>query len=180
MLENGANVNERDYETKGTALIYAAWRGNLVCCKLLLQGGAFLNARTEWGSTALMFAAEKGHVQCVNLFIGKGAKVNIRNNYGETALIYAAISGRTFLSAQILLKAGAKINICDVFGQNALENHLVENPFVNRQLAMLLFAAGEKPKGRRIYTYDTYGKAITTLLIPYFLREDHVQICLIH
>ena len=115
-----------------------------------------MNARTEWGSTALMFAAEKGHVQCVNLFIGKGAKVNIRNNYGETALIYAAICGRTFLSTQILLKAGAKINICDVFGQNALENHLVENPFVNRQLAMLLFAAGEKPKGRRIYTYDTY------------------------
>ena len=27
---------------------------------------------------------------------------------------------------------------------------------------------------------DLYGKAIATLLIPYFLREDHVQICLIH
>ena len=172
-------MNERQHATKGTALIYAAWRGNLVCCKLLLQAGAYLNARTEWGSTALMFAAEIGHVQCVNLFIEKGAKVNIRNNYGETALMYAAVCGRSFLSAQILLKASAKINICDVFGQNALENHLVENSFVNRQLALLL-AAGEKPKGHRIYKYDTCGKAIATLLIPCFLLEDHLQICLMH
>ena len=180
MLQNGASVNERQHATKGTALIYAAWRGNLVCCKLLLQAGAYLNARTEWGSTALMFAAEKGHVQCVNLFIEKGAKVNIRNNYGETALICAAICGRTFLSVESLLKANASINIRDVFGQNALENHLVEKPHVNKQLAMLLFAAGENLKARKIYKYNTRGKAIATILIPHFLREDHLQFCLMH
>ena len=138
------------------------------------------NARTKWSSTALMFATEKGHVQCVNYFIEKGAKVNIRNSYGETSLIYAASCGRSSLSVQILLKARAKINMCDVYGQNALENHLVENPFVNRQLAMLLLAAGEKLKGRKIYKYDTRGRAFATLLIPYFLRQDHQQFCLMH
>ena len=102
MLQKGAGVNEKHYETKGTALIYAAWRGNLVCCEKLLQKGARLNARTAWGSTALMFAAEKGRNQCVTFLIEKGAKVNIRNTYGETALTYAAICGFSIPSVQIL------------------------------------------------------------------------------
>ena len=78
------------------------------------------------------------------------------------------------------MKAKANINIRDVFGQNALENHLVANRFVNRQLAMLLFAAGEMVRGRSIYKYNTCGKVSATLLVPDFLLQDHLQFCLVH
>ena len=50
-------------ELGSTPLILAAVQGHATCVSALLEGGADLSARTNFGDTALTLAASGGHVQ---------------------------------------------------------------------------------------------------------------------
>jgi ankyrin repeat protein len=57
-----------------TPLSYAAEKGHEAVVKLLLEKGAELETKSNYGRTPLSYAAEKRHKAVVKLLLEKGAK----------------------------------------------------------------------------------------------------------
>lgn len=69
-----------------TPLQYAAFRGHYDLCKLLIERGANVNAKShDQGYSALMFAAISNHVQVVRLLLDYDADPDYTNTIGRTA-----------------------------------------------------------------------------------------------
>lgn len=74
LLWRGANVNAKSGVYQGTALIYAAGRGNISIVKLLLKWGADINDQDGNGWTALSSAEDNRHYSVAKLLKKAGAK----------------------------------------------------------------------------------------------------------
>ncbi|MEO8838085.1 MAG: ankyrin repeat domain-containing protein [Herbaspirillum sp.] len=76
-------------QTGWTALHYAASVGNNEIVQLLLDNYAYIDAESANKTTPLMMAARGGHILTVKLLLDEGADVGIKNNLGMTALDFA-------------------------------------------------------------------------------------------
>ena len=76
-----------------TCLYSAACFGHLDICRMLLDKGAQVNARSKGGWTPLHYAAQQGHIEIVRLLCDRGADIEARDNYGTRPLHVAAIGG---------------------------------------------------------------------------------------
>ena len=166
LINAGADVNMCTYEG-GSALSRAAFPGNTNCVNKLLQSGADVNLFCQKGQpshfnygffqflpeqndgrlTALNSAVKNGKYECAELLIKSGAEVNLFDGFGDTALLRAVKSecdaSVVFKCVQVLLKEGALVNKTNIYKQNALKYYVTENKSLNKDLVMLLFAAGE-------------------------------------
>ena len=79
-----------------------------------------------------------------NTRISISSMVDKMNAFNACSLNYVAIQGKLIQAALLLLRALSHINVYDADGQNAVENHLANNMFVNKKLIKLLVIAGEK------------------------------------
>ena len=103
----GVDVNGQcQYRSCFTPLWGAAYSGNDDEVLFLLERGADVNRKTNFGRTALMVAAYKGHESTVRLLLSRGADVNA-NDDGNTALSFAKNKGRSEIVA-LLRQAGAR------------------------------------------------------------------------
>lgn len=68
-----------------TALHYAAAIGNNEVIKRLLERSAYIDAESPNGTTPLMMAARTGHIYAVKLLLDEGADATLRNALGMTA-----------------------------------------------------------------------------------------------
>ena len=162
LIQAGADVNIRD-EHGDTALIRATEMGYEKCVYLLIQGGTDVNiAGHNIYATALIQAARYDWHRCVDLLIQAGADVNAADFINNTVLMSAVgdsedVFAPTFnerdlfslgtsriKSVQFLLAAGADVNRTNVHGQTALYFHRNRGVFQDRDIPMLLIAAGEK------------------------------------
>jgi len=76
-----------DVEAKGgdfgsTCLHSAAYYDHLDICRLLIDKGAQLEAKSSNGGTPFHCAAEEGHVEIVRLLCDRGADVEVRSDDG--------------------------------------------------------------------------------------------------
>lgn len=78
-------------------ILNAAINGQYKCLKVLLDGGANVNAVNDLGETALMKAVSYNNQTCMELLIKYGADLNIKNMYGESALAKAKRYGHKHL-----------------------------------------------------------------------------------
>ena len=85
LLENGANINDKDTIDQ-TPLIIAAFNGCRDIVRMLLYAGANIEHKNDQGENALISAAQEGHIDTVKLLLEQGADVNQSNTDGETAL----------------------------------------------------------------------------------------------
>ena len=69
-------IDARD-EFLSTPLHYAAFRGAAVCCLLLLERGADLEAVDGRGNTPLAYAVLGGHEGCALVLLQKRANLNV-------------------------------------------------------------------------------------------------------
>lgn len=84
-----------------TALMLAAWKGNIQVARHLLTE---LGMQTEDGRTALMLAAWKGNYEVMRLLLPEAGMVDKK---GKTALMYAASSGNLLCVKMLLgMEAG--------------------------------------------------------------------------
>ena len=75
----------------------ASREGNTELVKQLLDDGAPLDEKDEYGHTALMVASLEGHTEVVKLLLDKGAPVDEKGERGHTARRWpdtAAAGGR--------------------------------------------------------------------------------------
>jgi ankyrin repeat protein len=73
----------------------------------LLEKGADVECRCNYGQTPLWWAAEKGYEAVVKLLLEKGAWVEFRDNDGNTPLLLAAEKGHKAV-IKLLLEKGAE------------------------------------------------------------------------
>jgi cytohesin len=75
LVSKGANVNIQGKDTgpPETLLITAVFAGDTETCELLIELGADVNAKTEFGMTALDYAKKMNHQSIVELLIQEGA-----------------------------------------------------------------------------------------------------------
>jgi uncharacterized protein len=123
LLETNAAV-KADVDARlvdgSTALLYAAYFGDVDLTAALLEAGADPDARNNYGAFALSEAAQNGNARIVGLLLEHGANPNLANPEGETALMVAARSG-SLEAAELLLQHGAEVNAREQWGgQTAL------------------------------------------------------------
>jgi ankyrin repeat protein len=91
LLNKGANINSRSNDGQ-TALLYAAFWGQLPIVKLLLNRGANINVRSGIGYNALMYAVISRNLELVRELLKRGANTNgVLNRNNISANIRNAI-----------------------------------------------------------------------------------------
>ena len=76
--------------------------------KYLIERGADVNAKEEYGNTPLHWASIENHIELAKLLIERGADVNAKRNDGETPLHQASWKNR-IETAKLLLERGADL-----------------------------------------------------------------------
>ena len=89
-------------------LFTASSMGQVEIAKSLLEHGADVNCRTEYGSP-INTAVRQGHYEMTALLLERGAHVDAVGHYGETPLITASYSGHEDI-VKLLLSHGASID----------------------------------------------------------------------
>ena len=118
----------------------------------LLIVGANINIRDNNGYNALLYAISKNNMQIAKFLIDHGAKlenVDVRDDKGRTPLMRAMIASveiynhrkkrEIIENIEMLLQAGADINITDNYGNNALSYAISKN---NREIVQFLIDHG--------------------------------------
>ncbi|HET8760468.1 MAG TPA: ankyrin repeat domain-containing protein, partial [Nitrospiria bacterium] len=108
LLEHGVDVNAHD-EATGTALSYAALRGNLAFVNFLLEHGADPNIVRKGQPSPLVNAVDQGRLDIVTALLDRGADVNGGQGATRTPLLVAIQKGHGRI-AETLLDHGAPVN----------------------------------------------------------------------
>ena len=138
-------MNGTTDDTGLTPLMRAAMNGRDESIDVLINAGADVNTRDKMGRTALFLATSKGITDSVITLIRGGADVNMDDIHGNTPVMELTSSDE--FNEKILqqfLYAGAKVNVVNKFGHNALEDYIVNAEPIVERIAMILCAAGEK------------------------------------
>ena len=168
LLAAGVDPNSPNPEGE-TALMLVVRTGQLAAAEALIEAGADVNAKERWaGQNALMWAGAQLQPEMVKLLLAHGAEVDARSAVREwtrkvsseprpkelaqgglTPLMFSARTG-CVECAELLLDAGADINLADPYGVTPL---VVAT--LNLQNDFAAFLVG---KGADINQWDLYGR----------------------
>jgi uncharacterized protein len=115
ILATGANVNLQGKEGM-SLLIWAIGKGSRDAYKCLLDSGADANLETEDGESAISVAALADDSSYLKLALDHGGDANRRNSKNGQTPIYAAIGNFRTMNVDLLMAAGAKLNVQDNMG----------------------------------------------------------------
>jgi ankyrin repeat protein len=142
-------------------LVEAAKRGDLPEVRRLLQEGADVNQRGQYGVTALSEAAYKGHLPVVQeLLTVPGIDINVRDDDGDYTITRVAdVYGRAehpnpvYLDIiQALIDAGCDVNVRDGNNTSALSHACYRE---NYDLVLMLLAVDDIDVNIRDVDEDT-------------------------
>lgn len=121
LVEAGAPLNVANGKGN-TPMSTASHKGNIEIMKILINGGATVNAHagSNSGSTALIQAAHFGHLEAVKLLLAHGAAPDYANAKGTTALMRSAQEGYDHISTALIETGKVDVNRKNLEGMNAL------------------------------------------------------------
>jgi ankyrin repeat protein len=142
------------FEEGATAFLRAAQSGDIPLMKLLLSRGADPHIFTAHNVTPLAVASGIGWVEgvtfewseadsteAVKMCLGLGIDPNVADDEGRTALHGAAHKGRTGV-IQLLVDAGAKLDVRDGGSRDTVNGDLVDETFIPLDWARGLVRVG--------------------------------------
>jgi ankyrin repeat protein len=106
-----------------TALIWAALMRRTRVVGRLIEAGADVNARGDWGVTALYAAAQRDNGEIITALLEAKADPNLATNYttgGAQTPLQAAVAARARRSAKALVDGGADLEFRGADGSMAL------------------------------------------------------------
>ena len=118
----------------GEALHTAISEGDSEMVRILVEGGADVDARNNFGEPALHAAIDGENREMVRILVAGGADVDAKNSFGETALHRAILKGDSDL-VRMLVDAGADVSITNAFGDSALSRAVHEG---NKEILQIL------------------------------------------
>lgn len=172
LLDKNADINVMG---SGDPLRVAAARGSVAVLQLLIDRGANIESRDNYGDTALHWAARSGRERSVKLLIENGAAIEATNSDGDTALILAIINGHGNL-VKLLLDKEANVEAIAKCGKTPLSHATLHN---RADIARLLLVYGAKIDIQDIYgqtplhiaaVFDRAG--VARLLLEYGAKTD--------
>ncbi len=83
-IHEEADVNYVGDYLEETSLMTAAVQGSVAALKILVENGANLELRNEFGMTALYIAAWQGQPECLAMLIRAGADINTTDQWGNS------------------------------------------------------------------------------------------------
>ncbi|MGR3974011.1 MAG: ankyrin repeat domain-containing protein [Candidatus Rhabdochlamydia sp.] len=104
LIDQVTNVNQTNHTRGSTALHLAAQKGNIDHIQLLLNRGAFIEAKDFDKKTPLYIAVIAGNDLVVNLLIELGASLDIADSQKKN-LLHVAISYNHISTSQVLLNS---------------------------------------------------------------------------
>jgi hypothetical protein len=127
LLARGAPIEDNKYgDLKMTPLRLATEDDHLAVVRVLLDGGANIEAIDRDGGTSLHRAAVKGEDKTVGLLLERGANPDARDKYNHTPLFSAAYRGHVKVAELLLQLTGnysrrrADIEAKDIYGMTPL------------------------------------------------------------
>ena len=121
LLSRDASLNRARDKDNSTPLHCAVLTNNDAVISVLIQHGADVDERGEFGGTALHHACQNGHIACIHELMRHGADVEAKNNDTEaTPLMLAAEFNKTDCVKVLLDKYSASINATNKFGNTSL------------------------------------------------------------
>lgn len=170
LINHGADVNGRNAEMGGTALLYAILSGREGTVRLLLSKGARTDFKYRDDDTVLHIAAAKSSTQILEALIDGHADLNVLDQHGNTALDEAVLQDR-LPAARLLLRRGADANrVHTLDGRGPLHEACIKG-FAN--LVEPLIAAGADP-----VRADRFGLEPLDLALDY--QNEKVVAALLH
>ena len=131
LIEDGADVDGEGYF--GQSAIFLTRR--LPIIKILVDGGANVNAQDDKGRTPLIIHAVEGNEDIVSYLVAHGADVHRKDTVGRTALHLTDHS----TIVEILVDGGANVNVQDKYGRTPLMIHAEKG---NKDIVSYLVAHG--------------------------------------
>ncbi len=129
-------------------LMQAVERNLTEIVKLLVKGGANVNARNENGDTALIQAIRNGNRDIIQYLLEQDANVNARGAFGNTPLIVAAAADRVE-TARSLVARKAKLNLRNGHKDTALFQAVRSEATRTAVVTLAEGAAGNPPSSGR-------------------------------
>jgi ankyrin repeat protein len=146
LIARGADVNAKDSWRGQTALMWAAAENHAELIKVLLAGGAVVDARSNGNFTALMFAVRQDAREAVRLLLAAGADVNLTGPNGQD-LLRLAINNRHYTLGATLLDAGARPMTRDKQGETPLHELVTSrSPQRHNDNQFIALGEGESPQ----------------------------------
>jgi len=127
-LKNGFSPNEIGHNG-WTPFLLSVANGDMKLAKLFIEYGADINVKNTMERSALHFAIKYNFSDFVKLLIKHNVNVNISETcgYAKNPIIEAVIEGNLNI-VELLIEAGANINVQDLNGKRALQ-YAEENNF---------------------------------------------------
>jgi ankyrin repeat protein len=159
LLDRGADVTAQTTIQSGwNALVFACEAGNRDIVHLLLERGGMGSG----GGEGLMIAAEKGYTEIAQMLLGAGVDINYVNPRTQTTPLMRACMVGQLRSVEVLVRAGADVNIVDSNGVSAIQYargyaqrygrpeivYYLEGPMGNRRRELPVRREGELPVRR--------------------------------
>lgn len=118
LIGQGADPNARDPEHGETALSFAARNADAPLVRLLIESGAGVNERDEWGRTAVFYAPLKS--EAFEVIVGNGADIHARDKEGNSLLMCIVSESAGLAEVEALLRLGLDPRLKNEQGEDAL------------------------------------------------------------
>jgi ankyrin repeat protein len=82
LIDRGADINAPDW--RNFTPVFVAFKGHVQSARMLLERGAVIDIRNQYGETPLHQALRWGEIELVRLFLEHGADPNLPNRYDAT------------------------------------------------------------------------------------------------
>jgi len=136
LLEYGADVELQDSSGKNS-LMLACFIGSKEIAKLLRNSGLHWSTTDKNGCTSLHYAVDSCNKKLVQWVIQEGAPIEARDNVsGWTPLLRVAATSGDHDTCEVLLDAGADVNLQDYAGKSSLMMACLNGHLLTTQLLL--------------------------------------------